>query len=514
MMKGLRVLSVTRDSRHVAQLLDAAADEWPQRPALACGRERMTWADLRERVDRLAQGLASRGLRPGDPVALLLPNVPAFAISFLAGARIGAVVVPLNPQLKKAELAFYFSDCGVRAVITDRPSICHAIVPRASRWGEAAEIFTTGGAPGPLSVDSLMEDHAPSAFEGPASGEDAIFQYSSGSTGRPKRVPRTHRQLCSEADSFVATTGLTAADTIFCSIPLFHTYGLGCCLLAAVRSGATLAMPDGAGPLVLGRERILRALERDRASVFPAVPFTFRLLAEAVGGADLSAIRLCFSAGSALPRSTFDAFDRRFGIPIRQLYGCTETGAVTVNLDTDPWTTAASVGRPIQDVRVEIRDTAGNTLEVGRIGEIAIGSPAMTRGYAGVEEQINRQALPDGWFLTGDRGRLDEAGRLSITGRRKLLIDVQGDKVDPIEVEDVLAVHPKVREVVVVGVESGVDGVQTVKAIVVPDGSCGERELVRFCRERLANYKVPQMVEFRDEIPKSSLGKVLRKQLV
>ncbi len=138
----------------------------------------------------------------------------------------------------------------------------------------------------------------------------------------------------------------------------------------------------------------------------------------------------------------------------------------------------------------------------------------MTRGYAGVDDAVNREAFAGGRFLTGDRGRVGDDGRLVLTGRRKLLIDVRGDKVDPIEVEDVLAVHPKVREVVVVGTPSGVVGEELVKAVVVPVERCGDRELIRFCRERLANHKVPQLVEFRDEIPRSPLGKVLRKDLV
>jgi len=440
--------------------------------ALVCGAERIGHDDLWERVARLSHGLAARGIGPGDPVALLLPNTPAFAIGFLALAQLGATVVPLNPQFKRAELEFCFCDAGVRAVIADE-----------------------------LEIAQLIEDHPPLEPQPRSLDEDVLVQYSSGSTGRPKRVPRTKRQLWWEAESFVATAGLTADDTIFCSIPMFHAYGLGCCLLAAIRSGASLVMLDAPQPFALARERALRLLERERVTVFPAVPFMFRVLAEAHTGADLSAIRLCLSAGNALPRSTFDAFDDAFAVPIRQLYGLTETGTVAVNTDDDPWATAASVGRPMPGIDVDVLDGAGNGLGAGRIGEIAIRSPAMTRRYGG-------------GFLTGDRGRLDEEGRLVITGRRKLLIDVMGDKVDPIEVEDVLAVHPRVREVVVVGIPSGVEGEELVKAVVVGEEGCGERELIRFCRERLANYKVPRVVEFRDEIPRSALGKVLRKYLV
>jgi long-chain acyl-CoA synthetase len=246
--------------------------------------------------------------------------------------------------------------------------------------------------------------------------------------------------------------------------------------------------------------------------VIPAVPLMFRLLAGARAEADLSGVRLCLSAGNALPRSTFEMFERRFRVPIRQLYGLTETGAVSVNLDVDP--DPASVGRPLRGVEVAILDAAGDELPPDRNGEIAIRSAGMTRGYAGVPDDLNRAAFAGGWFRTGDRGRRDEAGRLFVTGRTKLLIDAGGDKIDPIEIEDVLAVHPKVREVVVVGVGSDVEGEELVKAVVVADEPCGERELTRYCRERLANYKVPRIVEFREEIPRSSLGKVLRKYLV
>jgi long-chain acyl-CoA synthetase len=476
--------------------------------AVVLGDERIGHDELWERVGRLAHALATRGIGQGDAVALLLPNTPDFAIAFLAVAQLRAVAVPLNPQFKKPELAFCLRDCGVRAVLTDAAGepACRAIVPRVSPWGEAADVVS--------SLDAVMAGHEPLAPEGRSGDEVVVVQYSSGSTGRPKRVPRTHRELRAEVEAYVEATAMTDADTVFCAIPLFHTYGLGCCLLAALRSGATLVLLDTPHPFALTRDRALEVIEREHATVVPAVPLIFRLLAGSHADADLSSIRLCLSAGNALPRSTFDAFEHRFGVPIRQLYGLTETGAVSVNLDADPDATAASVGRPLPGVDVTILDAAGDELPAGRIGEIAIRSSGMTRGYAGVPDELNRAAFRDGWFRTGDRGRRDETGRLLITGRSKLLIDAGGDKVDPIEVEDVLAVHPKVREVVVVGVPGDVEGEELIKAVVVTDGPCGERELTRYCQERLANYKVPRLVEFREEIPRSSLGKVLRKYLV
>ena len=457
-------------------------------PSLTLSDARASGADLCERAEGLAGGLAAQGVQPGDPVAIMLPNGLAAAVAILGVSRLGAVAVPLSPHSKPAELTFVFRDAGVTAILTDDRGAarCQGLGPRV-----ITRLDGDGPAPAP-----------------PGPDDDAVYLYSSGTTGRPKRVPRTHAQLAAEAEAYVAATDLSADDTILCAIPLFHTYGLGCCLMAAVYSGATLAFLRGAAPFAIHREAALKVLERETVTVFPAVPFMLRVLTEAPPSADLEALRLCFSAANALPHATFEAFDRRFGVPVRQLYGLTETGAVTVNADGDPWTTARTVGRPLPGVEVDVLAPAG------RIGEIAIRSPAMTRGYAGVDESVNRQAFAGGRFLTGDRGRIDEDGRLLLTGRRKLLIDVRGDKVDPIEVEDVLAVHPRVREVVVVGAPSGVAGEELVKAVVVPHEPCGERELVRFCRERLANHKVPQLVEFRDAIPRSPLGKVLRKDLV
>jgi long-chain acyl-CoA synthetase len=470
--------------------------------ALVYGDERMDYAELRDRVERLAAGLASRGLGDGAPVALVLPNVPDFAVAFLGILRAGGIAVPLNPQFKEAELEFYFGECGVKAVVADETSAptCQGV---AARMDAGPDVFT--------SLGDLAGEGAPPA---PDLDDDAVFQYSSGSTGRPKRVPRTHRQLRAEADAYVSAIGLNGDDTVFCTIALFHTYGMGCCLLAAVRAGARLVLFDNPNPFLLQRGRALQQIERERATVFPGVPFTFRLLSEAPEDADLSSLRLCYSAAAPLPKSTFDAFKARFGVPVRQLYGCTEAGCVTVNVDDDALAAPGSVGAPIDGVELRVADEEGELVDEGRIGEILIRSEAMTRGYADAAE-LNALAFRDGWFRSGDRGRIDDEGRLVITGRTKLLIDVRGsDKVDPIEVEDVLAVHPKVSEVVVVGVAGEVPGEETVKAVVVPAGDCQERELIRYCRERLADYKVPGRVEFREEIPTGPGGKVLRSYLL
>ena len=493
------------------ELLYENAAARPDDVALVYRDERITHAELVERVERLAAGLTAQGLGPGDAAALLLPNDPSFVAGYFAISAIGAVVVPVNPAFKQEELDFYFRQCSVSAVISDERSagVCERIV---AGWDEPAQVITTSAAHGQaLTLDMLME-HDPAKLERRSPDEPLVYQFSSGSTGRPKRVARTHAQCRGEAD-YYPQMDYGPDDRIFCTIPLFHTYGMGCCMFAAASSGAALVLLEDPNPFLLRRQRALELLENERATIFPGVPFNFRLMAEAPGTADLSSLKLCFSAGTALPRPFFDAFLDKFGVPVRQLYGCTEAGTLTANMDADPVATFESVGRPVDGVQVRIEDDDGEPVPTGSIGEIAVDSPGLTDGYVDMEE-LNRQVFREGYFITGDLGRVDEEGRLTITGRKKLLIEVGGYKVDPIEVEDVLVAHPKVGEAVVVGVQSKVAGEEVVKAVVVPGDALEERELISFCQERLANFKVPQVVEFREEIPKSPLGKILRKYLI
>ncbi len=492
-------------------LLYQSASARPDGEALVYRDERVTHAELVDRVERLAAGLTAEGIGAGDAVALLLPNDPTFVASYLAISALGGVVVPVNPAFKQDELEFYFRQCGVRAVISDDRSagVCERIV---ASWDEPAKVIPTSAAHGQaLTLDMLMRSE-PARLTKRSEGEPLVYMFSSGSTGRPKRVARTHGQLRGEAE-YYDWMGITAEDKIFCTIPLFHTYGMGCCMVAAIRTGATLVLLEDPNPFLLRRQRAMELLESEGVTIYPGVPFNFRLMAEAPQTADLSSIRLAFSAGTALPRPFFDEFLEKFGVPVRQLYGCTEAGTLTANLDDDPVATFESVGAPVDGVEVLIEDEEGQLVPPDTVGEIAVRSPGLTSGYADMEE-LNKQAFRDGFFLSGDLGKLDEDGRLTITGRKKLLIEVGGYKIDPIEVEDVVVAHPKVSEAVVVGVATKVPGEEQVKAVVVPSEELEEKELIGFCQQRLANFKVPQVVEFREEIPKSPLGKILRKYLI
>ncbi|MET0306945.1 MAG: class I adenylate-forming enzyme family protein [Solirubrobacterales bacterium] len=494
------------------QLLYEQAEANPGQTALVYRDERISYAELVDRIERIAAGLAQRGIGPGDAVGLALRDDPWFVTCFHAIAALGARIVPVNPAFKQPELEFCFRAAGVRAVISDERTagVCERIVAGFDR---PAEVINASAAHDQSpTLDGLMESGTPERLPARQPEEIFVYQYSSGSTGRPKLVPRTHGQCAAEA-ALYAELGMTTEDTILSAVPLFHTYGMGACIFGGAVSGATVVILEDPHPFLLRRHRALELLEAEQVTVFPGVPFNFRLMAEAPAGGDLSSLRLCFSAGTALPRPSFEAFGERFGILVRQLYGSTETGIISANMSDDPVATFESVGAPLGAVEVEIVDDEGESMPVGELGEVTVKSPAATNGYAEMDEP-NRQAFRDGWYFTGDLGRLDDDGMLHLAGRKKLLIEIGGYKVDPIEVQDVVEAHPSVEEAIVVGVPGKVEGEEAIKAVAVPNEDCEERELIAFCRERLANFKVPQVVEFRDEIPKSPLGKILRKYLV
>ena len=495
-------------------LLYAQAEARPEQDALIYRDERISYGELVERIERLASSLSGRGIGAGSAVGLVLRDDPWFVTCFHAITALGAVVVPVNPSFKQAELEFCFRSAEVGAVISDQRAVgvCERIV---AGFQAPVEVISASPAHGKeLTLESLAEQGSSQRLPSRDPSETFVYQFSSGSTGRPKRVPRTHGQCVAEAGLY-QSLGFGAEDKIFSAIPLFQSWGMGACLLGSAASGATLVILEDPHPFLLMRHRALELIERERVTLFPGVPFNFRLLAEAPTSADLSSLRLCFSAGMALPRSSFEAFGERFGVLVRQLYGSTETGIMTANMSEDPVATFESVGAPVGDVEIEILDEDDNPVANGESGEVTVTSPAMTAGYAGSDiEEVNRQAFRKGRLFTGDLGRLDQDGMLYLVGRKKLLIEVGGYKVDPIEVEDVILAHPSVAEAIVLGVGGEVEGEEIVKAAVVASASCEDRELIAFCRDRLANYKVPKLIEFREAIPKSPIGKVLRQYLV
>jgi long-chain acyl-CoA synthetase len=508
------------------EILRQTAMANPDRTAIVYGDLRLSYHSLLERIESLQQGLKSIGIKKGDCVALILPNCPEFVMGFYAIGALGGTVLPLNHLFKAEELSYYLQDSGATAIVTDKlcAPICQQILATHQISAEIIVINEAKPKIGRYFYDLMLPAQTPAKKQQPETSSIAIHHYSSGSTGRPKRISRSPENLWCEVKNFTATVGVNPADRILAIVPLYHAHGLGNCLLAATLNGATLVLLEPALrnnipveiPFIYRCSRVLELISQEGITIFPAVPYIFNALAETPINPDISldTLRLCFSAGNFLGQDIFDKFLMKFGIPIRQLYGCTEAGSIAINLDSNIATTQDSVGKPLYGNNLRIVDDRGRLLPIGAVGEVVVTSGAITQGYDNLPD-LNKTAFRDGAFFTGDLGRLDDRGRLTITGRKKILIDTGGRKVDPIEIEDILLGHPKVEEAVVVG-SKGAHAGEIVKAVLVlkTTETCNDREIFAYCKQHLAEFKTPKIVEFRAEIPKSPLGKILRKALV
>jgi long-chain acyl-CoA synthetase len=414
----------------------------------------------------------------------------------------------MNPQYKESEIESTFESARPRVVFA---SSAHTTIvddvlaklagarPMTFVVGEALESwisFSDG-------LGAISEAGRLTKFDG---AMPALWLYSSGSTGGSKKISRTRAQLTAETVGFHATASTDSEDVFLCAVPLSHAHGLGNGLLASTFVGATLIVQAR-----FDRRRFLRSVESDRVTIVPGSPFMFKMLSETKMDRepDLGSIRLCFSAGAPLTHETYVACRDRFGLLVRQLYGTTETGSAALNVGADLDATWASVGPPVAGVEIGAFDDDGRLLPPGEEGAIGIKSPAMFDRYE--IEELNLTSLRSGRFFAGDRGRVDADGRVFLTGRDTLFINLSGNKVDPGELETLLAEHPKVVEAIALGVVQ--NGNEVVKAVVVANESCEPGELLAFCRGRIADFKLPRIIEFRDEIPRNPLGKVLRKYM-
>jgi len=481
-----------------------------RRVALAEGNSQLTYDGLLELSSKFCDLLAAAGVQRGDRVAVLLDNHSQFLVAAFGIWKRGAVLLPLNPQLRKAEILTYLSDSSACAIATSSrdSSAVGSIREEASAAGYIAFLLSeknrwafehppnvaAAGRPGGFR-QTLLDPNSP-----------ALTQYSTGSTGVPKRITRTHQQLLGEALSVAQLLHLTPADRILGAAPFFHSYGLMVCALTTLLSGSTLYPVASFVP-----RRAADLIARERLTGFPGVPFMFQLLCDLQSGHDLSSLRFALSAGASLPSSTADSFEAAYGLRIRQLYGSTETGVIAVSGVYEDIADQGSVGLPIPGVSVAIVDDTGRPLPVGHEGLVRICSEFAARDY---EHRIcggDSYFTADG-FCPGDRGRLSESGELTLCGRHRRFINVSGYKVDPGEVEAVLLEHPEIAEAVVLGIDAGAKG-ETVKAVIV-SSSLSQQAVRAYCADHLAPFKCPQVIEFRGELPKSTMGKVLRKYLM
>jgi long-chain acyl-CoA synthetase len=469
------------------------------------GSETLTYAQLLAWSQAISRQLEPVLRIPGQRVAVMLPNSGAFVAAFFAVARAGGVVAPTNPQYGSHDLASHLGDLDAVALLSDPESLGRAAgtLERLPRCPALLEVSREHGA---RSVRGQTTAGLP--LPGPFPAPPLLQQYTSGSTGTPKRVIRTHAHLIAELDCLRATFEVTEEDRFLGVAPFFHVNGLVRTMLTAMHAGATLF------PVARFRRReVIDLLTAEQITFCGAVPQIFTILGQTPprGAADLSALRLVFSSSAPLLPADNRRFSERYGVVIRQLYGSTETGTISFNRDPDPEQHLDSLGRPLDPVRVQVVDERGAALPPGTEGELAIASPFAISSYFG-NEVASAESFRGGVYLSGDLGTIDPAGHVRLTGRRKLLINRGGFKVNPYEVEDVIKAHPRVADVAVFGAV-GPQGDDVVCCVIVASGACTTDDILAHCRERLADFKIPARIEFRDSLPKSSTGKILRAQL-
>jgi len=496
---------------NLATILRESATARPGAPALLHAGETVTYAELDALSDRVAEGLVARGVAPGDRIGLQLPTIAEFPIAYFGILKTGAVVVPLNPLLKAPEVAFQLGDCAARMLIT-----WGGVLEEAAKGAAEAgvpDVLVVGADSGPAPFTDLLVPapvRRPVAVTEPA--DTAAIVYTSGTTGQPKGAELTHLQLYMNADIPGRLFDIRPDEVILTVLPLFHVFGMSSAMNLGIRFGCALSLVPR-----FTAEGVLGAIERDRATIFDGVPTMFVALLEHPrhDQFDTSSLRVCISGGAAIPAQVLDAFEQDFGVPILEGYGMTETAStITFNVSAEE-RRAYSVGKPVWGVEVQVWNEAGEQLPAGRdhIGEF------VTRGYhtfKGYHRQpdATAAAFAGGWFHTGDLGYVDEDGFFFIVDRKKELIIRGGYNVYPREVEEVLYRHPDIAHAAVLGVPDARLG-QEVKAVVVarPGTEPTAEQIIAYCRERLAAYKYPRFVEFRDALPLSGAGKVLKKGL-
>jgi long-chain acyl-CoA synthetase len=470
----------------------------PARAAIVQGGRRIRYDELDALAGRCAGGLRRLGIGPGDCVAVALPNGPEFVASLFGCARLRAVMLPLNPRYTVEEMSSLMADAQAKIAISDS---------RGVRLLAATRTIV-------VDFETLLQHPADplplEQFRGPA-----LYLYTSGSTDVRKRLCCTQENLNYEAVNFVESVGLTAEDTILCTIPLYHSYGLGNCLLDAVFAGSTLVFTESDDvPFVARSRRVLQLIREEVVRFYPGVPYQFQVLAALPddAGPHLTELRLCVSSGDVLPRRTYEQFLKRFGVPIRSLYGSTEAGSIAINTDPPDLMEYGSLGLPLKNVMIRITDESGRELPDNQVGQIWVKSPVIPPTGYDNRPELTAQVFRDGYYNTGDVGLRDARWRLLMIGRKQTFIDVGGHKVDIGEVEEVLQSHPQVREAAVLGVEVSRMGT-LLKAALVTDGPCRPADIWEFCRHRLAFYKVPRLIEVYPSLPRSAMGKVLKSEL-
>jgi long-chain acyl-CoA synthetase len=526
------------------EMLIEQGDRHPERPAIVFFDRVITYRELERATARFAAALAGLGVRPGDRVALLLPNTPQFVIGYYGALRAGAIVVASNPLYVAAELEHQLRDSGAKVILTlskfyptvatvrARTALEHVIVTNIKEYfpRRLRILFTLArerkeGHRARLPDDGhthrLPDLLSGAPAEPPAYRADpeevALLQYTGGTTGTAKGAMLTHRNLLANLCMMESWQADLAApmrgySVILGVLPLFHAYGMATVMNAAIRGGGTMILlPRFEAPAVL------KAIQRHQPNLFPGVPTIYATLTDRPGVEkyDLRSISVCLSGAAPLPAEVKRRFEALTGAHLVEGYGLSEASPVTHSNPLRQGQRSGSVGLPFPGTEAKVVDLEDRTrnLPPGEAGELAVRGPQVMKGYWNRPEET-AAVLEEGWLYTGDVAQMDEDGYFYIVDRKKDMIISGGFNVYPREVEEPLYAHPKVREAVAVGVPDARWGEQVKVYVVLKEGETATaQEIIDYCRRHMAAYKAPKTVEFRSELPKTLIGKVLRRAL-
>jgi len=484
-------------------MLDEAVKRYGKKTAVAMGDSRLSYAQLDETSNKMANALIGVGVGRGDRVAMLMSNSPEFVSTYLGVVKIGGIAVPLDTKYKPAELASLFDDSQPMVLVAESPllkpiaqslpefkSIAHVIEVDAEGEGQFIsyeQIMATGSAE-PVAVEV-------------APGDIAHIAYTSGPSFNPRGVMLSHQALVSEAGISGDGFGQTDKDiTVLFALPMHHAFGLVVVLMTAIARGSTVVILPG-----LSISNLMEAIEKEKATIFMAVPFVHTLIVNTIEAEgmkhDLSSIRLWGTAGAAMPANVEQKIGQYLGFTAVDFWGMTESAGHVTCQSPGGGGKPGSVGKALPGWELKIVDDYGRELPPNQLGEIIVRGPIM-KGYYN-NPKATARAIKSGWLYTGDIGRVDEEGWLFLSaGRKKDMMIAKGQNIYPGDIEKVLAGHPKVAEVGVVGVRDEMRG-ETPRAIIrlKPGKTATEQELKKFCLERLANYKVPREFVFTDSLP-------------
>lgn len=499
---------------NVGKALRATAARLPEKKAIIYGDRSITFKELDQIADRIAVFLSRHGVKQGDRVGIILPNVPEFVLVYFGVVRLGAVAIPLDIRLKGSELTAILQDAEIKAVFITAAFLGE--IGSGLAGLESLDCLVVAGKPSPeyKSLEAILEGKKPVAAIEPEidEEEEAVYLYTSGTTGKPKGVVLTFRNLDCFPLAFKEILKTEEDDMVGFILPVSHISGPIYCNLLAF-SGSTLCMFEHLRP-----DKILESIDRHRVNYFHAVPPIFQALLRVPhwNRYDLKSLSWVALMGTSVPIHLIQQFKEAAPwVKVIQGYGLTETSPLITLLPLEfADSKIGSIGIPVPGTEIKIADAAGSDVARGEIGEIVVKGPMVMKGYH-KNPEATAAMIQNGWLYTGDLGSIDEDGFVYHLGRKDDLIITGGFNVFPAEVENVLLKHPDILEAGAVGVPDEDRG-QLIKAAVVsrPGTIVSGSELKTFCRRHLADYKVPKLIEFREALPKTSTGKVSRRELV